>query len=73
MDSAHHEKLEDDGTYYGEISACPGVYANAPTLQECRKELEEVLDQWLLLRVHRNLSIPEIRGTSIKIAQNAAA
>jgi predicted RNase H-like HicB family nuclease len=53
---ARYEILPDDGTYYGEIPECNGVYANAATLEVCREELREVLEEWVLLRVHRHLS-----------------
>ena len=52
---AKYEILKDDGTFYGEIPGIQGVYANASTLEACRKELEEVLKEWILFRVARNL------------------
>jgi predicted RNase H-like HicB family nuclease len=55
---ARYEILPDDGTYYGEIPECNGVYANAATLEVCREELREVLEEWVLFRVHRNLALP---------------
>ena len=36
-------ELADDGSFYGEISVCNGVYANAATLEECREQLAEVV------------------------------
>lgn len=42
---AKYEILPDDGSYYGEIIECAGVYANAETLEECREELREVLEE----------------------------
>jgi hypothetical protein len=51
MKRARFEILEDDGTFCGEIPGFRGVLANARTLKECRAQLEEVLDEWLLLRV----------------------
>ena len=60
MRHAHYEILQDD--YYGEIPECPGVYANAETLEGCRNELAEVLEDWLLFRIHRHLAIPKIDG-----------
>jgi predicted RNase H-like HicB family nuclease len=45
MEHAQYEILPDDGTLYGEIRECPGVYSNAPTLEKCRNELEEVLEE----------------------------
>ncbi|WP_435548055.1 hypothetical protein [Desulfobacterium sp. N47] len=50
--------LPDDGSYYGEISECNGVYANAKTLENCREELREILEEWIPFRVHENLSLP---------------
>jgi predicted RNase H-like HicB family nuclease len=57
MQQARYEILPDDGTYYGEIPGFQGVYANASTLEKCRAELEEVLEEWILFRVseHGNL------------------
>lgn len=48
MHKATYEILED-GSYYGEIPALQGVYANAETLEACRELLQEVLEGWLLL------------------------
>lgn len=68
---AKYEILQNDGSYYGEIPICQGVYANANTLEECREELREVLDEWILLRLHRNLSLPPIDGVEIVIKEVA--
>lgn len=58
MRMAKYEILQDDGTFYGEIPDFDGVYANADTLEACREELEEVLEEWILFRVSRNLPLP---------------
>ena len=42
----------DDGSFYAEIKSCPGVWANAKDLESCRRELSEVLEEWLLLKVY---------------------
>ncbi len=55
MHHARYEILSDDGSFYGEIPECNGVYANSPTLESCRDELEEVLEEWVLFRVTNNL------------------
>ena len=44
-------KILGDGTYFGEIPGLRGVWANANTLEECRKELQEVLKEWILLKL----------------------
>ena len=44
---ARYEILADDGSFYGEIPECNGVYANATTLEDCREQLAEVLEEWV--------------------------
>jgi len=67
MKLAKYEILKDDNTYYGEIPTFNGVWANADNLEKCREELREVLEEWILLRVSKNLSLPELNGISLKI------
>ncbi len=62
MKAARYEILPDDKSYYGEIPGFPGVYANAPTLEECRRELKEVLEDWILLGISRHSVLPLVDG-----------
>ena len=71
MKHAKYEVLSDDGTYYGEIPECNGVYANAATLEECRDTLAEVLEEWIVFRIHRNLPLPVVEGIGITIKEVA--
>jgi predicted RNase H-like HicB family nuclease len=73
MRHAHYEILSDDGTYYGEIPQCQGVYANAPTLEQCRTELAEVLEDWILFRTYKNLALPKIDGIELTVKKETAA
>jgi len=72
MRKAHYEILPDDGEYYGEIPDCKGVYATAPSLEACRDELEEVLEEWVLFRIHRNLALPTIDGAELAVKEATA-
>ena len=49
MRPARYSIVEDDGSFYADIPAIPGVWANANTLEACREELESVLEGWLLV------------------------
>lgn len=71
MRHAHYEILSDDAAFYGEIPECNGVYARAPSLEACREELEEVLEEWVLFRVYKNLPLPVIDGQEIAIRDAA--
>lgn len=68
---AKYEILPDDGSYYGEIPECKGVYANAKSLEACREELRAVLDEWILFRVHKNLPLPQIDGINLVMREVA--
>jgi len=43
-------KILEDGTYYGEIGGFQGVWASEANLEACRRVLQEVLEEWLLLK-----------------------
>ena len=62
-----YEILTDDGSFYGEIPDFQGVWANAATLEECRNELAEVLEEWIFFRISRNLSLPVVNGLRLAI------
>lgn len=67
LHQAKYEILSDDGTFYGEIPGFEGVYANAAILEDCREELAEVLEEWILFRVSKNLSLPTVGGVELSI------
>jgi predicted RNase H-like HicB family nuclease len=50
----------DDGTYFGEVPGLEGVWANARSLERCRAELQEVVEEWLLLKLRENDPIPKL-------------
>ena len=63
LKSARYKILEDD-TYFGEIPGVRGVWANAKNLEDCRRELAEVLEDWLFLKIRNRESVP---GFSVKV------
>ncbi len=59
LDRAVYEKLED-GSYAGSIPDCPGVIAFAASLRDCGRELQSVLEDWLLLGLRLGHRLPVI-------------
>ena len=51
-------KTLDDGTCFGEIPGLSGVWANEATVKTCRKVLQEVLEEWLILKIRDNDALP---------------
>ena len=63
----------EDKTYYAEIPNLRGVWANAKKLKDCRRELKEVLEEWLLLKVQKHETIPGFRYQSTALKYKHAA
>ncbi len=70
MRSAHYELLSEDDQYYGEVVPCNGVYATAATLEECRDQLREALEEWVLFRIHRQLTLPVVAGIELVVKES---
>ena len=58
-------KILEDRTYYGWVQEFPGVWAQAPALEECRTELQEVIEDWLLLGLKLGHEIPILGGIDL--------
>ena len=58
-------KILDDGTYFGEIPGLAGVWANEATVEMCREVLQEVLEEWLILKIRDNDPIPRLGRISL--------
>jgi predicted RNase H-like HicB family nuclease len=63
---AKYSPLED-GSYAAEVKGLKGVIATGPTLEACRGALQEVIEEWILVRVSRGLDIPSVGGVKIRI------
>ncbi len=51
----------------GKIPGFEGVYSEGETLEACRDELEEVLEEWIFFRISRSLPVPELEGLELRI------
>jgi len=71
LENAEYKKLED-GTWFAEIPGFEGVWANSKTVEECRKELMEVLEEWVILKLRDGDPVPQVKGVEIKIREVAA-
>lgn len=70
---ARYEIIDDKEPYYGEIEELRGVWATGKTLEECRSNLKEVVEGWILLSIKKGLSIPKLGDFEIKEIQEVIA
>ena len=70
---ARYEIIDDDEPYYGEVAELKGVWATGKTLEECRNNLKEVIEGWILLSIKKGLPIPRLGDFEIKEIEKAMA
>jgi predicted RNase H-like HicB family nuclease len=71
MKRANYELLED-GSFYGEIQECPGVWGNATTLELCQEDLQDALEGWIILGLRLGHTLPIIDEVDLNLV-NAPA
>ena len=69
MKKAHYEILPNNEGYFGKIKDLQGVWANADSLEACREELKEVLEEWILLGIKMDHTIPIINGIGLNVKE----
>lgn len=65
MQKAIYELLED-GTLYGEIHDCQGVWGNAATSDACREDLQDALEGWIILGLRFRHTLPILNGIDLR-------
>jgi len=63
---AKYEIIRDEEPYYGEVPGLKGVWATGKTLEECRKNLSEVIEGWIIIKLKKGLRIPPLGRYRIK-------
>lgn len=63
---AQYKKL-DDGEFCSTVTGLRGVIATGRTLEECRDQLSEVIEEWVLVRVAQGLSVPRLGGVTVEV------
>lgn len=66
LERARYELLED-GQFCATVPGLRGVIAVGRNVEECRRQLAEVVEEWVLVRVARGLGVPRLGGVSIKV------
>ena len=69
---ATYEIIDDEEPYYGEIAGLQGVWATGKTLEECRQNLAETVEDWVLLSIAKGLPIPALGEAAISLPKKVA-
>jgi len=71
MRNAEYEFLPEDDLVFGAIPGFDGLYATAETMDACREELAEVLEEWILLGISLHHPLPVVDGIELAIGHVA--
>ncbi len=69
---AEYEPIEG-GEYCATVPGLRGVIDTGKTIEECRKDLIEVLEGWIALRLSLGMAIPPIGGKTIEVSTEPEA
>ncbi len=59
LNHAGYEQMED-GRFFATISGLKGLWADGDTIELCRKNLIETLEDWIFISLKEDLPIPKI-------------
>ena len=65
MSKAKYELLDWEEWFYWEIPQFEWVWSNWENLEKCRKELKEILEEWIILKIRKKTFIPKIETYSL--------
>lgn len=66
-------KLVKGGAIFGTIPGFKGVWAEGRSLDTCRRELQEVLEDWIVLKLRDGDRLPQVGKQTLKIPSTVNA
>jgi predicted RNase H-like HicB family nuclease len=69
MDKATYEIIDDPEPFYGEVSELKGLWATGKTLEECRKNLMDALEDWIAAHLAWGYPVPPLEGLMIQVSK----
>lgn len=69
MQRATYRLSQDKHLIYGEIPGFDRVTAEAETMEACRSELVEALEEWIFFHLSRQLPVPVVDGIELPVKE----
>lgn len=60
-------EVVDGNEFCATVPGLRGVIATARTVEECRTQLAEVIEAWVLVRISRGLRVPALGGATVQV------
>ncbi len=68
LEKAEYEVIDNPEPYYAHVPGLVGVWATGMTIEDCRKELIEVIEEWIVAKLQWGQPIPSMSGHTIAIS-----
>jgi len=65
LEKAEYEVIDNPEPYYSHVPGLVGVWATGKTIEDCRKELIEVIEEWIVAKLQWGQPIPPMGGLNI--------
>lgn len=66
LDRAHYEIIQDEEQYFGTVPGLDGVWASGTSLESCRMNLADVVEDWVFISIARGLPIPQLGDVKLR-------
>lgn len=73
LECAHYEIIDDEEPFYGQVPPLAGIWATGKTLEECRRNLAEAIEDWVLFSIAKGLPIPALGQAAIHLPEKVPA
>ena len=65
---AQYNWMDEDKAFFATVEGLPGLWTSAPTIEECRQELIENLEEWILFNLTHRVEIPPKGGINLNLS-----
>jgi predicted RNase H-like HicB family nuclease len=72
LERAVYKTIDSEDPVFVSVPELPGAWATGKTTEEARRELIEVIEEWVLLGIRLGHQIPSIGGHTINFPQETA-
>ncbi len=69
IEKAEYKKVEEDNAWFASVPGFEGAWGHGSTIEECRKDLMEVVEEWLLIKIQNHEDLPRVKGIELNIKQ----
>ena len=73
FERAKYESLEIMAPDMASVEGLRVVIATGETIEKCREDLIEVIEEWITIRLQRGFAIPDLDGHAVGVSQEPMA